>query len=405
MTIQQRVRIASYQPGSLTQRHCQRVLPSVYGLIATAVLGAFIAIGLAGCRDTSKSVPLPGLGAAINLTSVSGISSGAYMAGQFQLTQGELVVGAGIIAGGPYGCAESIFAGLMPGPGSAMINATKAINGCMLNAMQIWGVPNPPALVDRARRLAQTQAIAPIEATLSDRIYLFTGKSDHTVAPPIVAAAASFYSILGVPQNQIKFVTGINAGHAFVTENQGAACDVTAKPYVVDCDYDQAGDLLSFIYTNMNPPVANPEGSYVVFDQRPFTNDLSTHGMDDAGVVYVPRSCQGLTDRATPGAAPNTQQPPPKRLPRTYRFPRLRPEPRSRRRRLCPPHRIRALGRQQPLDHPFSTSCGKRAQPAGLLGLVGIYGPRISHAQGTPDHCCPAHAGPIDHAGHLVMRF
>jgi len=279
-------------------------------LIATAVLGAFIAIGLAGCRDTSKSVPLPGLGAAINLTSVSGISSGAYMAGQFQLTQGELVVGAGIIAGGPYGCAESIFAGLMPGPGSAMINATKAINGCMLNAMQIWGVPNPPALVDRARRLAQTQAIAPIEATLSDRIYLFTGKSDHTVAPPIVAAAASFYSILGVPQNQIKFVTGINAGHAFVTENQGAACDVTAKPYVVDCDYDQAGDLLSFIYTNMNPPVANPEGSYVVFDQRPFTNDLSTHGMDDAGVVYVPRSCQGLTDRATPGAAPNTQQPP-----------------------------------------------------------------------------------------------
>ena len=50
---------------------------------------------------------LPVLGIEIDQTSVSGISSGAFMAGQFQVAFSSLVVGAGIVAGGPYGCAET----------------------------------------------------------------------------------------------------------------------------------------------------------------------------------------------------------------------------------------------------------------------------------------------------------
>ena len=62
-----------------------------------------------------------------------------------------MVVGAAIIAGGPYGCAESAFADVMPGPGAAFLNLSKAINGCMLNAMRIWGVPNPALLAEQRR--------------------------------------------------------------------------------------------------------------------------------------------------------------------------------------------------------------------------------------------------------------
>ena len=58
---------------------------------------------------------LPALGAKLDATSVSGISSGAYMAGQFQMAQAKIVTGAAIIAGGPYGCSESVFADSMPG--------------------------------------------------------------------------------------------------------------------------------------------------------------------------------------------------------------------------------------------------------------------------------------------------
>ncbi len=61
---------------------------------------------------------LPALHANIAETSVSGISAGAYMAGQFEIAHSEIVSGAAIIAGGPYGCAESVYADMMIGPGA-----------------------------------------------------------------------------------------------------------------------------------------------------------------------------------------------------------------------------------------------------------------------------------------------
>ncbi|MCB1506455.1 MAG: poly(3-hydroxybutyrate) depolymerase [Hyphomicrobiaceae bacterium] len=258
---------------------------------AALLVAALACVFVTACRNET-STELPALGGAINETSVSGISSGAYMAGQFELAHGRIVVGAAIIAGGPYGCAESLFADMMPGPGSAFLNITKAINGCMLDAMRIWGVPNPQLLAERAARLAEHNDIDPVASIVSDRVYLFTGKADHTVVPAIVAAAGQFYRDLGVPENQLKLVANYDAGHAFVTESSGLSCDSTGKPYVVDCDYDQAGDLLSFIYGPLQPPSSAPAGEYLVFDQRPFTRDLAAHGMEDSGMVYVPNACR-----------------------------------------------------------------------------------------------------------------
>src|SRR3546814_2874307 len=40
---------------------------------------------------------------------VSGLSSGGFFAHQFHIAYSELVQGAGIIAGGPFGCVEKIF--------------------------------------------------------------------------------------------------------------------------------------------------------------------------------------------------------------------------------------------------------------------------------------------------------
>ncbi len=49
---------------------------------------------------------LPSFDVNAERTSVSGLSSGAYMAGQFHVAFSGTVIGAGIVAGGPYGCAE-----------------------------------------------------------------------------------------------------------------------------------------------------------------------------------------------------------------------------------------------------------------------------------------------------------
>lgn len=265
--------------------------------VVAFALVCFAAVALAACRRDGQVSQLPALGIVTNETSVSGISSGAYMAGQFQLAHGDIVVGAGLVAGGPYGCAESLYADVMPGPATAILNATKAINGCMLNAMQFFGVPNPSMLARKARGLAEVGAIAPIASVVTDRVYLFTGRADRTVMPAIVKSAADFYVELGVPPPQIKFVSTLGAGHAFVTENAGNACDFTGKPYVVDCDYDQAGDLLSFIYGPLQPPSARAIGTLELFDQRPFTSDLAHHGLADTGAVYVPAACTGVSAR------------------------------------------------------------------------------------------------------------
>ena len=50
-----------------------------------------------GCRDWTAD---------LSATSVSGISSGGYMAVQFHIAHSATVIGAGVLAGGPYYCAQ-----------------------------------------------------------------------------------------------------------------------------------------------------------------------------------------------------------------------------------------------------------------------------------------------------------
>ena len=256
---------------------------------AVAVLLACAAL-LFACSKT-PSDGMPRLGVRIDQTSVSGISSGAYMAGQFQMAHAKIVKGAAIIAGGPYGCSESIFADAMPGPGSAFINLTKAINGCMLNLLGAWGAADPRDLASKAKSRAEKGEIDPIADITADKIYLFSGTSDTIVVEPIVEAAANFYRELGVADGNIKFVKNIPAGHAFVTDDSSSACEHNGDPYVVNCHYDQAGELLHHIYGTLKPRVETPTGDYYEFDQRPFTQGFTGHGLDDHGIVYIPKSC------------------------------------------------------------------------------------------------------------------
>lgn len=253
----------------------------------------------AGCREAphEATTSLPALGANINETTVSGISSGAYMAGQFQMAHAKRVVGAAIIAGGPYGCSESIFADTIPGTGTALLNLSKAVNGCMLDLLESWGVADPTELAKKAEARAAKGEIDPIADVARDRIYLFTGTSDHIVAPSIVKHTAEFYAKLGVPTANIELVSNLPAGHAFVTDDKGNACEVSAEPYVVDCNYDQAGELLKQMYGKLQPRAEIATGDFINFDQRPFAgSEMSSSGLAETGVVYVPKAC-----RETPG--------------------------------------------------------------------------------------------------------
>lgn len=257
-----------------------------------AALAAVTTLAVSPVRADDKAVAkLPALAANISETSVSGISSGAYMAGQFQIAHSKIVSGAAIIAGGPYGCAQSAFADVMTGPGLAFLNLSKAVNGCMLNALALWGVPNVELLAEKTRKLADAGRIDPLSSLVDDRVYLFSGSNDRTVVPAIVKAAYAYYELLGIPKSNLTFVSNLPAGHAFVTNDEGLACELTDKPYVVDCDYDQAGEILKRIYGALAPRAATPAGTFQEFDQRPFFEGISNHGMADRGVAYIPPSC------------------------------------------------------------------------------------------------------------------
>lgn len=289
------------KPKTTSQIFSPRVLLGGAGVAALAFTTAFFGSGSDNQQSSKKEKifgdQLPALSAALDQTSVSGISSGAYMAGQFQLAHGELVVGAAIIAGGPYGCAESTFADVIPGPGTAFLNLSKAVNGCMLNNLKSFNIPDVTALADRARKRAEQGGISSISTVTTDKIYLFSGKSDRTVVPAIVKAARDFYTDLGVKSENILHLTDSDAGHAFVTETEGQSCSRSGPPFVVDCDYDQAGGLLQHIYGPLNARNESATGDFLRFSQRPFFKDFRDHGLAVTGIVYIPKACQSESCR------------------------------------------------------------------------------------------------------------
>jgi poly(3-hydroxybutyrate) depolymerase len=229
---------------------------------------------------------LPKLGTDLAATSVSGLSSGAFMAVQIEVAHSKDMVGAGIVAGGPYACAESQASRLVPfWPSAVLQNAQQALYQCMQTSS---GTPDPEALAKRAAELAQDGAIDPLAGLADDNVYLFSGNEDQTVTRPVVQAAESFYEKVGVPQGDLTLVEK-EGGHAFLTEQGGAACGISATPYVSDCDYDQAKAILSWIYGPLAKASDEPKGQFILFDQQPFSEPGD--GFAEEGVVYVPPSC------------------------------------------------------------------------------------------------------------------
>ncbi len=263
---------------------CSRVLKS---MVRAGLIGIAIA-GLAACEE---SPGLPALGANLSQTSVSGLSSGAYMAGQFQFAHSSIIIGAGLVAGGPYGCAESVFGRMTPlWPVALAQNLNRAVNGCTGSAMASLGVPDVKRLARRARDRAGSGSIDKLNGLKDDHVYLFTGKADRISASSLMRKAAGLYEVLGVKKPNIVLVENIDSGHGFLTEEGGSTCDATRAPFINDCDYDQAGAILKHIYGPLKPPSSDLKVAPQLFGQEEFS-DSSSAGLDELGAVYIPESC------------------------------------------------------------------------------------------------------------------
>lgn len=194
---------------------------------------------------------LPPLGANATQTSVSGLSSGAFMAVQLQVAYSKTVVGAGVVAGGPYYCAANnmLYTGICMG--------------------QVPFVPpNASLMAAAAKGFAKAKSIDSLSNLASRKVYVFSGTDDSIVRQQAVDATVQFFQGVGVPNTNLKYVNTLPAGHALITTHYGNDCAANAAPYISHCSvnsqgYDQAGDLLQHIYspTRSIPRPRKPPGS------------------------------------------------------------------------------------------------------------------------------------------------
>jgi poly(3-hydroxybutyrate) depolymerase len=243
------------------------------------VKSAAFLLSVVFCQTAIAADRLPGHAGDIANVTVSGVSSGGYMAIQLQVAHSSKVKGVGVFAAGPYYCAQgSLWA--------AYYNCTTPSDGTPL--------PKPEVLKAQAEQLARNGQIDSVANLGSTRVWLFTGGEDRTVARPVVEAALRFYESFNksVHVRPYAFVRDQRAGHAMITADAGGACDASAPPYINDCDYDAAGALLTHLLGPLRPPAVKPGGRLVSFDQKPFAGgNAYAVSLADSGFAYIPASC------------------------------------------------------------------------------------------------------------------
>ena len=201
---------------------------------------------------------------------VSGISSGAHMATQLHIAYSDLFSGVAILSGGPFNCA-----------GNSLVTALKL---CTTNTEE------PLAITDLAsgiRAAAAAGNIADPKNLRDDRVWLFRGTADSRVSALVHSAAADLYAEF-VPAEQMRRVDGIDADHVFPAKGRGNDCHEVIPPYVGNCDYDGAGELLSFLYPGLNKPESQHVGDVVSVD-LPGASDAD---LMETAFLYIPGACE-----------------------------------------------------------------------------------------------------------------
>jgi hypothetical protein len=216
------------------------------------------------------------------------------MAVQFSVAYSSIVKGAGIVAGGPYYCAQG--------------NVNTATTLCSCTGIPIFspcrvgaGGTDVRKLIEVTDRSAAEGAIDPVSNLAHQRIWMFSGTRD-TVVPQAVMNDLQTYYRHYIAGANIQYIKDMPAQHAMPTDSFGNACGIHGLPYINNCGFDAAGEMLKWIYgSNLNPKNSGtPTGNFIEFDQGEFLDDRlpAAHGMANRGFLYVPASCEKTKGRS-----------------------------------------------------------------------------------------------------------
>jgi Esterase PHB depolymerase len=236
-------------------------------------------------------VALSGYNADISESSISGISSGAFMAVQFGTAWSSVIKGVGAVAGGPYWCAK---ANGMFGYWFAFARAT---GPCLSGPF-----PDLTDFFAKADAKSASGDIDSLQFLRRQKVYVFHGYNDKVVARPVTDAAAGFYRhYLGeANRGNLYYQTVIGAGHSLVVAQDPPLaglndCKASISPFIDQCGYDQAGIVLQHIYGALKRPKNGPlTGTIKSFDQSLYSkpDNPGSLSLGKTGYLFVPQPCE-----------------------------------------------------------------------------------------------------------------
>jgi len=231
-------------------------------------------IGLFCCAVAASAADrLPRLHALTDEWTVSGLSSGGYMASQIAVAHSRQVRGVGVFAGGPYACVG--------------IDLRRAEGECMK------GAPDAKASRADAERLAALRLVDPVDNLQRTRAWVVWGTSDEVVAEPVVRATAEFFASYNASASHYARQPGL--GHGLPTRDYGGTCAGSAPPFLNRCDVPAAAEMLAYLL----PEAATrpgARGTLLAFEQDEFVPWLrrawNTASLDRVGYAFIPEACR-----------------------------------------------------------------------------------------------------------------
>nr|WP_189403786.1 PHB depolymerase family esterase [Alteromonas halophila] len=216
---------------------------------------------------------LPALNLNTDAVTVSGLSSGGYMATQFHLAHSDWVKGAAVIAAGPYYCGQN--------------DITTALSQCVDKVESSIPVD---ALNKKARQWADEGKLASLDNLKDSKVWLLHGSKDKKVTRTAADLLNQQY-VAWAGEDAVEYVSDKPFAHLFPTKNKGTACTISESPYIGNCDYDAAGALLTHLIGNLQQPDDALSGDVVSFSQAELGGEPAKT-LAETGYAYVPDSCK-----------------------------------------------------------------------------------------------------------------
>jgi hypothetical protein len=148
---------------------------------------------------------------------------------------------------------------------------------------------------------------------------MFSGTNDTTVRQGVMNMLQQYYETYTSSSN-IAYNQSMPAAHGWISPDGPNSCTSSYIPYINNCGVDAEQTFLTNFYGNLNPKntgTQNPfasggypnltnfygslsanntgtlTGSYIQFDQNPFTSggNAKSYSMDGTGWLFVPQNC------------------------------------------------------------------------------------------------------------------